>query len=137
MPAEALEKYPVGSEIALDLFSDGALVDVTGTSKGKGFQGVMKRHNMRGEARTHGNHEQFRHGGSIGCRKTPGRVLPGKRMSGQMGNVRVNQQNMTIAKVLTDDGCILVRGPVPGGKNGYIIIRHSVKLAIREGRNKG
>ncbi len=137
VPVDALEKHPVGSELPLEIFADGNLIDVTGTSKGKGFQGVMKRHNMRGEQRTHGNHEQFRHGGSIGCRKTPGRVLPGKRMSGQMGNVRVTQQNMTVVKVMKDDGCILVRGPVPGGKNGYVTIRHSVKLAIREGRNKG
>jgi large subunit ribosomal protein L3 len=127
----------VGSEVSLDVFTEGCLVDVVGTSKGKGFQGVMKRHNMRGETRTHGNHEQFRHGGSIGCRKTPGRVVPGKRMPGQMGNVRVTQQNMTIARILKDKGVVLVRGPVPGGKNSYISIRHAVKLAIRKGRNKG
>jgi large subunit ribosomal protein L3 len=129
--AEVLEKYPVGSEVPLDVFEPGQLVDVTGTSKGKGYQGVMKRHGMHGEARTHGQHEVYRHGGSIGCRLTPGRVLPGKRMAGQMGNETVTVQNLQIAKVLPDKGLILVRGPVPGSKNGYVQLRHAVKAAIR------
>ena len=96
----------------------------------------MKRHNMAGEKRSHGNHEQFRHGGSVGCRKTPGRVLPGKRMPGQMGGERVTQQNMTVVRVMKDEGLILVRGPIPGAKNSYVTIRHALKPAIREGRNK-
>jgi large subunit ribosomal protein L3 len=128
---EALEKYPVGSEVPLDLFEPGQLVDVTGTSKGKGYQGVMKRHGMHGEARTHGQHEVYRHGGSIGCRLTPGRVLPGKRMAGQMGNETVTVQNLQVAKVLPEKGLILVRGPVPGGKNGYVQVRPAIKAAIR------
>ena len=136
VPADQLDKYPVGSEVALDLFSEGQKVDVTGTSKGKGFQGVMKRWGMRGEKRSHGNHETFRHGGSIGCRLTPGRVIPGKRMAGQMGNETVTIQNLQIAKVLADKGLILVKGPVPGGKNGYVQIRHSIKSAIRAKHSK-
>ena len=131
VPAEMLEKYAVGTEVPLDVFIDGQPIDVTGTSKGKGFQGVMKRWHMRGEKRTHGNHETFRHGGSIGCRLTPGRVLPGKRMAGQMGNQTVTVQNLKVAKVLPEKGLILVHGPVPGGKNGYVQVRHSVKSAIR------
>src|SRR5690606_29963771 len=127
----ALETYPVGSEIPLSLFVEGAVIDVTGTSKGKGFQGVMKRHNFRGEKRTHGQHEVYRHGGSIGCRLTPGRVLPGKKMPGQMGNERVTIQNLKIAKIMEDEGVILVRGPIPGSKNGYVVVRHSVKTALR------
>jgi large subunit ribosomal protein L3 len=131
VPADMLAKFPIGSEVALDLFAAEQLVDATGTSKGKGFQGVMKRHNMRGEKRTHGQHEVYRHGGSIGCRLTPGRVLKGKRMAGQMGNETVTVQNLEVARVLPEKGLILVRGPVPGGKNGYVQIRHSVKSAIR------
>lgn len=128
---EMLEKYPVGQEVPLDVFEAGGRVDVTGTSKGKGFQGVMKRHGMHGEARTHGQHEVYRHGGSIGCRLTPGRVLPGKRMAGQMGNETVTVQNLEVAKVIPEKGLILVRGPVPGGKNSYVEIRGAVKAAIR------
>ena len=131
VPADQLDKFPIGQEVALDLFADGQLVDVTGTSKGKGFQGVMKRHNMHGENRTHGQHEVYRHGGSIGCRLTPGRVLPGKKMAGQMGNETVTIQNLKVAKVLPEKGLILIRGPVPGGKNGYVQVRHAIKSAIR------
>lgn len=129
---DKLEAHPVGSEVELDaVFEEGAVVDVTGTSKGKGFQGVIKRHNMRGEKRTHGQHEVYRHGGSIGCRLTPGRVLKGKRMAGQMGNERVTVQNLKIVKVMKDEGLLLVSGPIPGGKNGIVTVRHSVKSAAR------
>nr|WP_258182744.1 50S ribosomal protein L3 [Enhygromyxa salina] len=136
VPAEVAEKYPIGSEVPLEVFEAGQVVDVTGTSKGKGYQGVMKRHGMRGEKRTHGQHEVYRHGGSIGCRLTPGRVLPGKAMAGQMGNATVTVQNLKIAKVLPEKGLILVRGPVPGGKNGYVQVRHAVKSAIRARHGK-
>jgi len=131
VPADMLAKFPIGSEVALDMFTAGQKVDATGTSKGKGYQGVMKRHNMAGEKRSHGQHEVFRHGGSIGCRLTPGRVLKGKRMPGQMGNETVTIQNLEVAKVLPEKGLILVRGPVPGGNNGYVQIRHAIKPAIR------
>lgn len=131
--SDTLEAHPIGTELPLSLFEDGARVDVSGVSKGKGFQGVMKRHGMRGERRTHGNHESFRHGGSIGCRLTPGRVLKGKRMPGQMGNERVTVQNLTIAKVLADEGLILVRGSVPGGNDTFLQIRHAVKKQKAKG----
>ncbi len=133
---EVLANHEVGSEIPVTIFTDGQIVDVTGTSKGKGFQGVIKRHGMKGEKRTHGNHESFRGGGSVGCRMTPGRVLPGKKMPGQMGNEKVTVQNLRIAKVLPEKGLILVRGAVPGGNNGYVEICQSVKLAIREQQKK-
>ncbi|NVB41129.1 50S ribosomal protein L3 [Pseudenhygromyxa sp. WMMC2535] len=135
--AETASKYEVGSEIPVDIFEAGAMVDVTGTSKGKGYQGVMKRHGMRGEKRTHGQHEVYRHGGSIGCRLTPGRVIPGKRMPGQMGNETVTTQNLKVAKVLPEKGLILVRGSVPGGKNGYVQVRASIKSAIRNKHSQG
>lgn len=132
VPAASLEQHPVGSELSAELFSEGTFVDVTGTSKGKGFQGVMKRHHMAGKPATHGTHEYFRHGGSIGCRLTPGRVVPGKRMAGQMGNERVTVQNLQVAGVLADEGVLLVRGPVPGHRNGYVTVRTARKAAIRE-----
>lgn len=136
--AATVSQFAVGTEVPVSIFSDGQKVDVTGTSKGKGFQGVMKRHNMSGERRTHGNHESFRNGGSVGCRMTPGRVLPGKRMPGHMGSERVTVQNLQIAKVLPEKGLILVRGPIPGGNNGYVEISASIKDAIkaRSGKKK-
>ncbi len=132
-----LGEHPVGSDLPLSIFGEGDIVDVTGTSKGKGFQGVIKRHHMEGEKRSHGQHEVYRHGGSIGCRKTPGRVMLGKRMAGHMGNQRVTQQNLKIAKIMADEGLILVRGTIPGSNNGYVTIRRSIKTAIRAGKNRG
>ncbi|MDM7914657.1 MAG: 50S ribosomal protein L3 [Candidatus Eisenbacteria bacterium] len=129
LPADVVAKYNVGDAIKpTDLFAEGQLVDVTGTSKGKGFQGVMKRHNMAGSiSETHGVHEYRRHGGSIGMRKTPGRTFKGHRMAGQMGNVRVTNQALRVVKVLAEENIVLVEGSVPGGKNGLVVIRGSVK----------
>ena len=105
-----------------DVFADGGPVDVEGWSKGKGYQGVIKRHHMKGMTRAHGTHEYYRHGGSIGCRLTPQRVHKGKRMAGQMGNERVTVQNLQLFKVLVDDNVILVRGAVPGSANDYVVV---------------
>ena len=135
--ADPGESWELGDQVKVGIFQEKDWVDVVGTSKGKGYQGVIKRHHMAGEKRSHGQHEFFRHGGSIGCRKTPGRVHPGKRMSGRMGNERVTQQNLKVAKVMSDEGLILVHGAVPGPNNGYVTVRHSVKAAIRAGKNKG
>ena len=97
---EQAGKYSVGQELgASDVFKDGDFCDVTGTSKGRGFAGVMKRHNFRGFIRSHGTHEYFRHGGSIGTRLTPGHVLKGKKMPGHMGAARVTVQNISVVKV--------------------------------------
>ena len=121
-----LDKFQVGQTMAIsDVFKVNAPVDVVGTSKGKGFQGVMKKHHMAGKPRTHGNHEYFRHGGSIGCRLTPQRVHKGKRMSGQMGNERKTQQTLQLFRILEEENCLLVRGAVPGGKNGYLVITNA------------
>lgn len=137
VPAAALATHPVGSQPGADIFAVGGRVDITGISKGKGYQGVIKRHNMEGEKNSHGQHEFFRHGGSIGCRKTPGRVHRGKRMTGHMGDERVTLQNLEVIKIDVERGLVLVRGPIPGGKNGIVTIRHAVKPAIRAGNNKG
>lgn len=129
LPAEVVAKYNVGDQIRpADLFAEGQLVDVSGVSKGKGFQGVMKRHNMHGSiSQTHGVHEYQRHGGSIGMRKTPGRTFKGHRMSGQMGNANVTVQALRVVKVLADENIVLVEGSVPGPRNGTVTVRGSTK----------
>ena len=124
LAADVVEKFEVGQTLtAKDIFAgDNVPVDVEGETKGKGFQGVIKKHHMKGMTRTHGTHEYFRHGGSIGCRLTPQRVHKGKRMAGQMGNETVTVQNLQVLKILEDENCILVRGAVPGSKNGYVVV---------------
>lgn len=126
--AKKLEELSVGQELKADVFAVGDIVDITGVSKGKGFQGVMKRHNMKGsKQKTHGTHEYFRHGGSIGMRTTPGRVNRGKRMSGQMGNEQVTTQNLRIAKIDLENNIVLIEGAVPGSIEGYVMVRQSIK----------
>ncbi len=123
LAADEVAKYTVGQVIGpKDVFKDGIPVDVEGSSKGKGFQGVIKKHHMKGMRGSHGTHEYFRHGGSIGCRLTPQRVHKGKRMSGQMGNEKKTIQNLQLFKVLADDNVILVRGSVPGAANDYVVV---------------
>ncbi len=131
LPEAECAKFEVGQTItAAEIFKAGAAVDVIGTSKGKGFQGVFKRHNLGGSRSTHGQHEFFRHGGSIGCRLTPGRVHKGKRMSGHMGDERKTVQNLELVEVIPADNVVLVRGPVPGGRNGYLLVQNAVKKTL-------
>ena len=128
-PAD-LDKYEIGKPVTLStVFSPMSYIDVTGTSKGKGYQGVMKRHHMPGFRASHGTHEFFRHGGSIGCRLTPGRVHKGKRMSGHMGDVKRTVQNLVLVEIDAEENILLVRGSVPGGKNGLLIVRNAKKKA--------
>jgi large subunit ribosomal protein L3 len=110
-----------------DVFKAGTKVDVVGTSKGKGFQGVMKKYNFAGFERSHGVHEFFRHGGSIGCRLTPGHVLKGKKMPGQMGNAQVTVQNLDVSRVDGERNLVFVRGGVPGPKGAIVTVRHAIK----------
>jgi large subunit ribosomal protein L3 len=125
-----LDKFEVGKPVALDqVFKPMSYVDVEGRSKGKGFQGVMKRHHMPGFRATHGTHEFFRHGGSVGCRLTPGRVHKGKRMGGHMGANRRTVQNLVLVEIDTAENVLLVRGSVPGARNGYVVIRNAKKRA--------
>lgn len=124
---EELDGYEVGAELGADTFNSGEFVDVTGTSKGRGFTGVMKRHNFRGTKASHGVHEFFRHGGSIGMSAYPARVLPGKKMAGQHGNARVTIQNLRVHKVLGEDNLILVKGSVPGPNGGIVLVRSAIK----------
>jgi large subunit ribosomal protein L3 len=121
-------KYAAGASIAVgDVFAAGEKVDVVGTSKGRGYAGVMKRHNHAGFKRSHGVHEFFRHGGSIGTRLTPGMTLAGMPMSGHMGAARTTVQNMVVAKVDAERNLLYVRGGVPGPNGGIVTIRKAVK----------
>ena len=107
----------------VDVFEEGDFVTVTGTSKGKGFQGVVKRHNFRGVGdATHGQHNRLRAPGSIGAASYPARVFKGMRMAGQMGNERIKVENLQVLRVLADKNMIVVKGAVPGANNSYIII---------------
>src|SRR5205814_10578998 len=108
----------------------GDRIDVTGTTKGRGFTGVIKRHGCSGFPGSHGTHEYFRHGGSIGNRSYPGRVLKGKRMAGQYGNERVTTRNLEVIAVRSDEDLLLLRGAVPGARNGTVLVR---KRAERPG----
>ncbi len=121
-------EYQVGSDLTAELFEAGQIVDVTGTSKGKGFAGTIKRHNFAGKDATHGNSINHRTPGSIGQCQTPGRVFKGKKMAGHMGNVRCTTQNLEIVKVDTDRNLLLIKGAVPGAKNGDVIVRPAVKV---------
>ncbi|GAA4753820.1 50S ribosomal protein L3 [Gordonia alkaliphila] len=119
--------FEVGQELGADLFADGVKVDVTGTSKGKGFAGVMKRHGFAGMNATHGAHRVHRAPGSIGGCATPGRVFKGMRMAGRMGNDKVTTQNLTVYKVDAEAGLLLIKGAIPGRKGGIVVVRDAVK----------
>jgi len=132
-----LGKFEVGQELKPSaVFEQGVPVDVIGTSKGKGYQGVIKRHHMSGTHGSHGVHEFYRHGGSIGCRLTPGRVHKGKRMAGQMGSEQVTVQNLELFQIMDDDFCILVRGAVPGPNGGLVTVKKSATRAVYKSAGK-
>jgi large subunit ribosomal protein L3 len=110
-----------------EVFQGGQKVDVVGTSKGRGFAGVMKRHHFAGFERTRGAHEYFRHGGSIGTRLTPGMTLKGKKMPGHLGASRTTVQNMTVVRIDAERNLLFIRGGVPGPVGGLVVIRHAVR----------
>ena len=126
----------VGAEITADHFVAGQLVDVTGTSIGKGFAGAMKRHNFGGLRATHGVSVSHRSHGSTGQRQDPGKVFKNKKMAGHMGSVRVTTQNLEVVRTDVDKGLILIRGAVPGSKGGWIYIRDAVKAALPDNAPK-
>jgi large subunit ribosomal protein L3 len=128
LDAADVAKFEVGKVLkAEEVFKSGDVVDVVGVTKGKGYQGVMKRHKMAGDTATHGTHEFFRHGGSIGCRLTPGRTFKNKRMSGHMGNVRCTASDLVVVKVLPEQNVVLVKGAVPGPAKGLVFLKGSAK----------
>ena len=121
--------YTLGQEIAVDIFVAGQKVDVVGTSKGKGFAGVMKRHNFKGVSSSHGSHRNHRKPGSIGASSTPSRVFKGMRMAGRMGGERVTAMNLTVHAVDLEKNLILVKGAVPGARGRIVFVRNAVKGA--------
>src|SRR3954470_10737718 len=124
---DAIADYTVGQEIGADVFADGAHVDVTGTTKGKGTAGVMKRHGFHGLGAGHGVQRKHRAPGSIGGASTPGRVLKGLKMAGRMGAVKTTTLSLVVHKVDTERGLLLIKGAVPGPKGGLLLVRSAVK----------
>ena len=120
-------EFELGGELKVDVFEEGQKVDVIGTSIGKGFAGTVKRHNFRTQDATHGNSLAHRAPGSIGQNQTPGRVFKGKKMSGQMGNVRRTAQNLEVVRVDAERNVLLIKGSVPGHAGGKVIVRPAVK----------
>jgi len=125
--AEGEEAPEVGGELTVSLFEAGQMIDVTGTSKGKGFQGAVKRWNFRTQDNSHGNSLSHRAPGSIGMCQTPGRVFKGKKMAGQMGNTRCTVQSLEIVRVDAERNLLLIKGAVPGATGSDVIVRSAVK----------
>ncbi len=123
-------EYTVGQEITAEVFAGGAVVDVTGTSKGKGFAGVMKRHGFSGLGAGHGVQRKHRSPGSIGACATPGRVFKGVRMAGRMGHVRVTTQNLTVHRVDAESGLLLIKGAIPGPKGSLVFVKTAAKGGV-------
>ena len=119
--------YEVGQEVGVGVFGDIEYVDVTGTSKGKGFAGAMKRHGFAGQGASHGNQAAHRRVGGIGACATPARVFKGKRMAGRLGNDRVTTQNLKIQKIDADSNLLLIKGAVPGVRGGLLVVKTAVK----------
>jgi large subunit ribosomal protein L3 len=128
---DSISDFALGQELDVGVFEGVEFIDATGTSKGKGYQGVMKRHNFSGGPASHGS-GFHRHAGSTGMRSTPGRGLPGGKKAGQMGNEKVTVQNLQVVRVDADNQLILVKGQVPGPRNGLIYIRQAVKKSAKK-----
>jgi large subunit ribosomal protein L3 len=125
--ADDVSEFEVGQQINVNAFTAGDIVDVTGTSKGRGFSGGMKRHNFSGAQKTHGQSDRWRAPGSIGASATPGRVLKGMKMAGHYGSARVTIENLTVIRVDTERNLLLVQGSVPGPNKGIVIVRRAMK----------
>jgi large subunit ribosomal protein L3 len=123
------EGYEVGGEVLVGILEGIAAVDVTGTSKGRGYTGVMVRHNFHGQRASHGVKKVHRHAGGTGCSATPSRLVKGRRMAGQYGNARITQRNLKVVRIDAENNLLLVRGAIPGPNGGYVIIRESNKLS--------
>jgi len=124
---EKVEGFELGQEVTLNLFKPGDVVDVTGLSKGKGFTGVIKRHGFHGSPGSHGTHEYFRHGGAVGANSYPAHVFKNMKMTGHHGNRRVTLQNIKVVDVKEEQNLILLKGGIPGGRHGLILIRSATK----------
>ena len=135
--AEAAAEFPAGAELTVERFEAGQFVDVVGTSIGKGYAGVIKRHHFKSQDATHGNSLAHRAPGSIGQNQTPGRVFKGKKMSGHLGNVRRTAQNLEVVRVDAERNLILVKGSVPGHKGGRLIVSPAVKAGGHQAQDAG
>lgn len=133
VPADVAAGYQPGAAVAVSLFAVGQMVDVQGTSIGKGFTGTIKRHNFKSQRASHGNSRSHNVPGSISMAQDPGRVFPGKKMSGHMGDETVTVQNLDVVRVDEQRSLLLVRGAVPGAKNGHVVVRHAVKVKAKKG----
>ena len=133
VPADDLAKFKAGDVVGVDTFAVGQLVDVTGTSKGKGFSGAIKRHHFSSNRASHGNSRSHNSPGSIGMAQDPGRVFPGKRMAGQLGNVTRTTQLLKVIRVDAERGLLLIKGCVPGADGGEIVVLPSVKTPLKKG----
>lgn len=132
---EVAAEYKPGTVVPVGLFEVGQRVDVQGTSIGKGFAGTIKRHNFSSQRASHGNSRSHNVPGSIGMAQDPGRVFPGKRMSGHLGDETVTVQNLDVVRVDAERSLLLVRGAIPGSKNGHVVVRHAVKVKAKKGAN--
>ena len=133
---EKLAEFAVGSTLSVEMFAVGQKVDVSGTTLGKGFSGVIKRHHFSSNRASHGNSKSHNVPGSIGMAQDPGRVFPGKRMAGQLGNVNRTAQLLEVARIDTARQLILVKGAVPGAKNGTVVVRPASKAKLAKGETK-
>ena len=131
--ADELAKFKAGDVIGVDTFAVGQLVDVSGTTKGRGFSGVIRRHNFSSNRASHGNSRSHNTPGSIGMAQDPGRVFPGKRMSGQYGNVARTTQLLKVVRVDAERGLLLVKGCVPGADGGHVVVLPSAKTPAKKG----
>jgi large subunit ribosomal protein L3 len=131
--AEVADQYKPGAVVPVSVFAAGQKVDVQGTSLGKGFAGTIKRHNFKSQRASHGNSRSHNVPGSISMAQDPGRVFPGKKMTGHMGDETVSVQNLDIVRVDEARSLLLVRGAVPGSKNGHVVVRPAVKVRVKKG----
>lgn len=128
LTAAEVAALEIGQKVDLSsVFNEGQFVDVQATSRGKGFQGVMKRHNFSGADDSHGTHEYRRHGGSIGTNMTPGRVFKGRKMPGQMGNKTVSVLSQRLVRIVAEESCLIVKGCVPGARGTLVVVRGAIK----------
>jgi large subunit ribosomal protein L3 len=126
--SEVLSNYQIGANVTVEIFSAGQLVDVTGTSIGKGFAGAIKRHHFSSNRASHGNSRSHNVPGSIGMAQDPGRVFPGKRMPGHLGDVKVTTQNLEVVRVDVERNLLLIKGAIPGAKGGDVVVRPAIKV---------
>ena len=132
--AEVLAGYQVGGNVTVEIFSAGQLVDVTGSSIGKGFAGAIKRHHFKSNRASHGNSKSHNVPGSIGMAQDPGRVFPGKRMPGHLGDTTVTTQNLEVVRVDVERNLILIKGAIPGSKGGDVVVRPAIKAKLQKAK---